>query len=72
MPAGFCGITGLKTTYGRVSRYGLIPLVSSFDTIGPMARSAYDVALVLETIAGHDPKDSTSRPEPVGNYVETL
>jgi len=72
MPAGFCGITGLKTTYGRVSRYGLIPLVSSFDTIGPMARSAYDVALVLEMIAGHDPKDSTSRPEPVGNYAETL
>jgi aspartyl-tRNA(Asn)/glutamyl-tRNA(Gln) amidotransferase subunit A len=72
MPAGFCGITGLKTTYGRVSRYGLIPLVSSFDTIGPMARSAYDVALVLETIAGHDPKDSTSRVEPVGKYLETL
>jgi aspartyl-tRNA(Asn)/glutamyl-tRNA(Gln) amidotransferase subunit A len=72
MPAGFCGITGLKTTYGRVSRYGLIPLVSSFDTIGPMARSAYDVALVLETIAGPDPKDSTSRLEPVGRYTEAL
>jgi aspartyl-tRNA(Asn)/glutamyl-tRNA(Gln) amidotransferase subunit A len=72
MPASFCGVTGLKTTYGRVSRYGLIPLVSSFDTIGPMARSAYDVALVLETIAGHDPKDSTSRLEPVGRYSETL
>ena len=72
MPASFCGITGLKTTYGRVSRYGLIPLVSSFDTIGPMARSVYDVALVLETIAGHDPKDSTSRIESVGRYSETL
>src|SRR6266516_1406664 len=72
MPAGFCGITGLKTTYGRVSRYGLIPLVSSFDTIGPMARSAYDVALVLETIAGHDPKDSTSLVEPVQKYSESL
>src|SRR5215216_5262732 len=72
MPAGFCGITGLKTTYGRVSRYGLIPLVSSFDTIGPMARSAYDVALVLEAIAGHDPKDSTSRLEPVGSYSDAL
>ncbi len=72
MPAGFCGITGLKTTYGRVSRYGLIPLVSSFDTIGPMARSAYDVALVLEAIAGHDPKDSTSRLEPVQKYSESL
>jgi aspartyl-tRNA(Asn)/glutamyl-tRNA(Gln) amidotransferase subunit A len=72
MPAGFCGVTGLKTTYGRVSRYGLIPLVSSFDTIGPMARSAYDVALVLETIAGHDPKDSTSRLEPVQHFSESL
>jgi aspartyl-tRNA(Asn)/glutamyl-tRNA(Gln) amidotransferase subunit A len=72
MPASFCGVTGLKTTYGRVSRYGLIPLVSSFDTIGPMAHSAYDVALVLETIAGHDPKDSTSRVEPIQKYSETL
>ena len=72
MPASFCGITGLKTTYGRVSRYGLIPLVSSFDTIGPMARSVYDVALVLETIAGHDPKDSTSRVEPVQKYSASL
>jgi aspartyl-tRNA(Asn)/glutamyl-tRNA(Gln) amidotransferase subunit A len=72
MPAGFCGITGLKTTYGRVSRYGLIPLVSSFDTIGPMARSAYDVALVLEAIAGHDPKDSTSHIESTRQYSEAL
>jgi aspartyl-tRNA(Asn)/glutamyl-tRNA(Gln) amidotransferase subunit A len=72
MPASFCGVTGLKTTYGRVSRYGLIPLVSSFDTIGPMARTAYDVALVLETIAGHDPKDSTSRVEVVQKYSESL
>ena len=72
MPAGFCGITGLKTTYGRVSRFGLIPLVSSFDTIGPMAQSVYDAALVLETIAGYDPRDSTSRPEPVKHYSETL
>ena len=72
MPASFCGFTGLKTTYGRVSRYGLLPLVSSFDTIGPMARSVYDVALVLEAIAGHDPKDSTSRLEPVPRYSELL
>ena len=72
MPASFCGVTGLKTTYGRVSRYGLIPLVSSFDTIGPMAHSAYDVALVLEAIAGHDRKDSTSRLELVQNYSESL
>jgi aspartyl-tRNA(Asn)/glutamyl-tRNA(Gln) amidotransferase subunit A len=72
MPASFCGVTGLKTTYGRVSRYGLLPLVSSFDTIGPMARSVYDVSLVLEAIAGHDPKDSTSRLEPVPRYSEAL
>src|SRR5829696_2576758 len=72
MPASFCGITGLKTTYGRVSRYGLIPLVSSFDTIGPMARSVQDVALVMEAIAGHDPKDSTSRLEPAPRYSEAL
>src|SRR5512138_2903835 len=72
MPASFCGVTGLKTTYGRVSRYGLLPLVSSFDTIGPMAHSAYDVALVLEAIAGHDPKDSTSRVESVQPYSEIL
>ena len=71
-PAAFCGVTGLKTTYGRVSRYGLIPLVSSFDTIGPIARSAYDVALVLETIAGHDRKDSTSRLKPVDRYSASL
>ena len=72
MPASFCGVTGLKTTYGRVSRYGLLPLASSFDTIGPMARSVYDVALVLEAIAGHDPKDSTSRLEPAQRYSESL
>jgi len=72
MPASFCGVTGLKTTYGRVSRYGLLPLVSSFDTIGPMARSVYEVALVLEATAGHDPKDSTSRLEPVPHYSESL
>ena len=72
MPASFCGITGLKTTYGRVSRYGLIPLVSSFDTIGPMARDVQDVALVLEAIAGHDPRDSTSRLESVPHYADLL
>ena len=72
MPAAFCGVSGLKTTYGRVSRYALIPLVSSFDTIGPMARSVYDLALVLEAIAGHDPRDSTSRVEPAQPYSEIL
>jgi aspartyl-tRNA(Asn)/glutamyl-tRNA(Gln) amidotransferase subunit A len=72
MPASFCGVTGLKTTYGRVSRYGLLPLVSSFDTIGPMARSADEVALVLAAIAGHDAKDSTSRVESLHPYSEIL
>jgi aspartyl-tRNA(Asn)/glutamyl-tRNA(Gln) amidotransferase subunit A len=72
MPASFCGVSGLKTTYGRVSRYGLLPLVSSFDTIGPMAHSVHDLALVLEAIAGHDPRDSTSRLEPVGPFSHLL
>jgi aspartyl-tRNA(Asn)/glutamyl-tRNA(Gln) amidotransferase subunit A len=72
MPAGFCNVTGLKTTYGRVSRYGLIALVSSFDSIGPMARDAYDCAAVLETIAGQDSRDATSLPAPVPDYLKNL
>ena len=72
MPAGFCNVTGLKTTYGRVSRYGLIALVSSFDSIGPMARDAYDCATVLQTIAGKDPLDATSLPAPVPDYLKNL
>ncbi len=72
MPAGFCNVTGLKTTYGRVSRYGLIALVSSFDSIGPMAHSAYDCAAVMQVIAGQDPRDATSLPAPVPNYFEKL
>jgi aspartyl-tRNA(Asn)/glutamyl-tRNA(Gln) amidotransferase subunit A len=72
MPASFCNVTGLKTTYGRVSRYGLIALVSSFDSIGPMARSAYDCAFVLQVIAGQDPHDATSLSAPVPNYLQKL
>ncbi len=72
MPAGFCNVTGLKPTYGRVSRYGLIALVSSFDSIGPMARDAFDCAAVLQVIAGKDPHDSTSLPAPVPDYLEAL
>lgn len=72
MPAGFCNVTGLKTTYGRVSRYGLIALVSSFDSIGPMAHNAYDCAAVLKVIAGEDPRDATSLPAPVPDYLEKL
>jgi len=72
MPAGFCNVTGIKPTYGRVSRYGLIALVSSFDCIGPMTRDVQDCATVLEAIAGHDPLDSTTYQLPVPNYNATL
>ncbi|MFM9059361.1 MAG: Asp-tRNA(Asn)/Glu-tRNA(Gln) amidotransferase subunit GatA [Planctomycetaceae bacterium] len=71
-PAGLCGITGLKPTYGVVSRRGLVAFASSLDQIGPMARSAADCALVMETIAGHDAGDSTSLREAVPHFSQTL
>ena len=67
-PAAFCGITGLKPTYGRVSRYGLIAYGSSLDQVGPMAVSARDCALLLEVIAGQDERDATSAHRPVESY----
>lgn len=71
-PAALCGIVGLKPTYGLVSRYGLIATVGSMETIGPMARDVRDCALLLQAIAGHDPKDGTSSPEPVPDYSQSL
>lgn len=64
-PASFCGVVGLKTSYGRVSRYGLIAYGSSLDSIGPLARTVADAALLFSAIAGHDPRDATSLPAPV-------
>jgi aspartyl-tRNA(Asn)/glutamyl-tRNA(Gln) amidotransferase subunit A len=71
-PAAFCGIVGLMPTYGRVSRYGLIAFASSLDHIGPLARTVTDAAIVLRTIAGRDPMDSTSADLPVPDYASEL
>lgn len=71
-PAAFCGITGLKPTYGRVSRYGMIAFASSLDQGGPFARTAEDAALLLNAMAGFDPHDSTCVDMPVPDYTATL
>lgn len=71
-PASFCGITGLKPTYGRVSRFGMIAYASSLDQAGPMAKSAEDCAHLMQAMAGFDDKDSTSAEKPTDNYLENL
>jgi aspartyl-tRNA(Asn)/glutamyl-tRNA(Gln) amidotransferase subunit A len=71
-PAAMCGVLGLKTTYGRVSRYGLLAFGSSLDQIGPLARCARDAAIALGVIAGLDPADSTTASEPVADYASAL
>ncbi len=71
-PAGLCGISGMKPTYGRVSRFGLVAFASSLDQVGPLGQTAEDCALLLEVLAGHDPKDSTSIDRPVPKYTETV
>ncbi|GIV57434.1 MAG: glutamyl-tRNA(Gln) amidotransferase subunit A [Rhodothermaceae bacterium] len=71
-PAAFCGVMGLKPTYGRVSRYGLVAYASSFDCIGPFARDVDDLAAVLAVMAGQDPHDATSAPVPVPDYRAAL
>lgn len=71
-PAALCGCVGLKPTYGRVSRFGIVAYASSLDQVGPMTRTVADTALLLETIAGHDPHDSTSLDQPVPKYTDAI
>jgi aspartyl-tRNA(Asn)/glutamyl-tRNA(Gln) amidotransferase subunit A len=72
LPAAFCGVVGLKPTYGRVSRYGVVAFASSLDQVGPLARTVEDAALLLGRIAGHDPRDLTSSTRPVDDYLARI
>ncbi len=71
-PASLCGVVGMKPTYGRCSRWGTVAFASSLDQAGPLARTVRDNAIMLEAMAGHDPKDSTSAPEPVPNFEAAI
>jgi aspartyl-tRNA(Asn)/glutamyl-tRNA(Gln) amidotransferase subunit A len=71
-PAAFCGVVGIKPTYGRCSRWGIVAFASSLDQAGPIARDVRDTAILLRSMAGHDPKDSTSVPRPVPDYEAAL
>jgi aspartyl-tRNA(Asn)/glutamyl-tRNA(Gln) amidotransferase subunit A len=71
-PAAFCGVVGIKPTYGRCSRWGIVAFASSLDQAGPIARDVRDTAILLRAMAGHDPKDSTSVPRPVPDYEAAL
>ncbi len=71
-PAAFCGVVGVKPTYGRVSRYGVIAFASSLDQVGPFGKTVSDAALLLGAIAGHDPRDATSSTRPVDDYLSGL
>ena len=71
-PSAANGLTGVKPTWGRISRYGIFDLAATYDHLGPMARSAADAAAMLEALAGHDPKDTTSLPSPVPRYLDEL
>ena len=71
-PAALCGVTGIKPTYGRVSRWGMVAFASSLDQAGTLARTAEDAALMLQIMSGHDPKDSTALPDPVPDYAAEL
>lgn len=71
-PASFCGVVGLRPSYGRNSRYGAMPMASSLDTVGPITKTVYDAALVMECVAGHDPKDATTVTDTVPRYTEEI